>query len=439
MTKYGKYETRPLDCWPKYIEAINKHWQDVWEAKDKGKTLIFRSGEFAHSLTAGLPDKADFQEAPYSQTIAVNRELATELSDALETMGYRDICGAMGLPLAAILTGRAPHGKLPKPDFVLTFQVCEVEGKIGQIAAEHYDIPHFFVEAPKPVRGAKRQQHLKYLTSQIHDAIEWMEKVSGKEWDDEKFIEGVRNEWQTYALWSKIIQLNQCIPAPLSQRHIGLLLFPAVAAGDRKWVVDLFKMGYDEIKDRVDKGIAAVANERCRLLHEGIPPSYFLSMFRIAEQYGVVFLGSELYFGLCGAFSASTDGSWVASETPEEQGIELRTRDNAVEALADIYLHNIPFLDDLVLATRVDDLLKRVQDWHADGVVMHFDHGCHGVPSGMPDCKLALDRCGIPNMTYESSNCDPRHFSEAQVVERLKAFFEAMGLTRLTEEKASIS
>jgi benzoyl-CoA reductase subunit B len=433
VTKHGKYETRPLDCWPKYIEAINKHWREVFEAKDKGKLLIARSGEFAHSLTAGLHDIAEFQEAPYSQTIAVNRELATKLSDELETMGYRDICGAMGLPLVALLTDRAPHGKLPKPDFVLTFQVCEVEGKIGQILAEHYKIPHFFVEAPKPVRGAKGQQHLKYLASQIHDAIEWMEKVTGKEWDDEKFIEGVRNEWQAYALWAKIAELNRSIPAPLSQRHMGLLLFPAVAAGDKRWVVELFKMAYDEMKYRVDKGIAAVANERCRLLHEGIPPVYFLSMFKIAEQYGVVFMGSEVYFGICGAFNLSLDGSWMASETPEEQGIKLRTRDDAVQALADFYLHHNLFLDNLVLTTRVDDLLKRVKDWHADGVIMHFDHGCHGIPSGMPDCKMALDKQDIPCMTYESSNCDPRHFSEAQVVDRLKAFFEALGLTRLTE------
>jgi hypothetical protein len=46
---------------------------------------------------------------------------------------------------------------------------------------------------------------------------------------------------------------------------------------------------------------------------------------------------------------------------------------------------------------------------------------------------MALDKHGIPNMTYEASNSDPRHFAEGQVVDRLKAFFEAMGLTRLTE------
>jgi benzoyl-CoA reductase subunit B len=433
VAKHGKYETRPFDCWQKYKEAINKHWQDVWEAKDKGKPLIVRSGEFAHSLTAGLPDSADFQEAPYSQTMAVNREMATELFEDLENMGYRDICSAMGLSLASVLTGRGPHGKLPRPDFVLTVQVCDVEGKIGQIMAEHYDIPHFFVEVPKPVRGAKGQQHHKYLASQMHDAIEWMEKVSSKEWDDEKFIDGVRNEWQTYALWSKITELNKSIPAPLSQKHMGIFFLPAVTAGDRKWVVDLFKMGYDELKYRVDKGIAAVANERCRLLHEGLVPSYFLRMFKIAEQYGVVFLGSEVYFGLGGAFSASLDGSWVASETPEERGIELRTRDDAVEALADLYLHHLPLLDNLVLATRVDDMLRRIEDWHADGVVMHFDRGCHGLPSGMPDCKMALDRHGIRNMIYEASNSDPRHFSEAQVVDCLQAYFEALDLTRLTE------
>jgi benzoyl-CoA reductase subunit B len=433
VAKHGKYETKPFDSWPKFVEAMDKHWREVFEAKDKGKTLIIRSGEFAHSLTAGFHDIAEFQEAPYSQTIAVNRELSTKLLDDLDTMGYRDICGAMGLTLASVLTSREPHGRLPRPDFVLTVQFCDVEGKIGQIMAEHYNIPHFFVEMPKPLRGAKGPQHVKYLASQMHDAIEWMQKVSGKEWDDEKFIQGVRNEWQTYALWSRSVELNKAIPAPLSQRHMGLFYLPAVTAADKQWVVDLLKMSYDELQYRVDKGIAAVANERCRLLHEGLIPTYFPNMFRIAEQYGVVFLGSEVYFGLGGAFTACLDGSWVASKTPDERGIKLRTRDDAVQALADLYLNHLPLLDNLVLATRVDDMLKRVQDWHANGVVMHFDHGCHGLPSGMPDCKMALDKHGIPNMTYEASNSDPRHFAEGQVVDRLKAFFEAMGLTRLTE------
>ncbi|MFC1945030.1 2-hydroxyacyl-CoA dehydratase subunit D, partial [Chloroflexota bacterium] len=402
-------------------------------AKDKGKTLVARSGEFAHSLTAGLPDSEDFQEAPYGQVIAPNTNLSIKLFEDLEGMGYKDICSCMALPLASVITGNGPHGKLPRPDFVLTVQVCDVEGKIGQVMARHFDIPHFFVDVPKPVRGEKRQQHHNYLASQIHDAIEWMEKVTGKEWDDEKFIEGVRNEWQTYTIWSKIVELNKAIPAPLSQKSMGLFFLPAPIAGHKKWVVDLFNIGHDEIKYRVDQGIASVANERCRLLHEALIPFYFLRLFKIAEEYGVVFVGSELMFGLGGAFTTSLDGSWLVAKTPEERGIGLKTRDDAANALADLYLYHLPFMDDLVLATRVDDTLKRVEDWHADGVVFHFDRGCHGCPAGLPDCKLALDKHGIPSVSYEANNSDPRHFSETQVVDRIEAFFEAMGLTRITE------
>lgn len=77
--------------------------------------------------------------------------------------------------------------------------------------------------------------------------------------------------------------------------------------------------------------------------------------------------------------------------------------------------------------------VKVAEDWHADGVVVHFDRGCKGGCSGAMECTLALRESGIPVITYESSNADPRDFADADVFNRLDSFMESLGLTKLAE------
>ncbi len=44
-----------------------------------------------------------------------------------------------------------------------------------------------------------------------------------------------------------------------------------------------------------------------------------------------------------------------------------------------------------------------------------------------------MDDAGIPNTIYEGSHADPRDFDEVQVLDRLDAFLEGMGLTKMDE------
>ena len=46
------------------------------------------------------------------------------------------------------------------------------------------------------------------------------------------------------------------------------------------------------MKDRVARGIAAVPNEKCRMMSDTQPPWSFLKIFRYLETYGAVSIGS---------------------------------------------------------------------------------------------------------------------------------------------------
>ena len=60
------------------------------------------------------------------------------------------------------------------------------------------------------------------MTNQILDAIDWMIKTTGREFDDEKFIEGVSNECESSSLWAKVCTLNRAIPAPLDENAVSI-------------------------------------------------------------------------------------------------------------------------------------------------------------------------------------------------------------------------
>jgi len=433
MTTYQKYQTKPLDCWQLSKELRAKFFQEVWTAKEEGKTLSLGLGLFSNSLPTSLPDSVFAEMGTYFTTIANNPEQAIQCAQAVTARGYPvDICHATQLVWGSMFTNQGPFGKFIQPDFCIQLHFCETQGKSTQVMSEYFGIPSFCIDAPLLPVGRDKEAYKRNLVNQMQEAIEWMEKVTGKRFDDETFVHKVRNEWETTILWAKICELNKNIPAPLDIRMLSSLSAAPFLNRSSDETVRYLHILYDEVQDRVKNQIAALGTERCRLLHEGVPPFYFLRFFRIPEKYGAVFIGSALDFGGCGAFERQEDGSWTVMRHPEEMGMPLNTREDALYALAH-YFVNSAFMRSLVVLGKVEEQIKRVEDWRADGVVFHCDRGCQALPAGMPEARLALKERGIPSMVYEASHGDPRELAEAQVVDRLEAFMEALGLDPLED------
>ena len=58
---------------------------------------------------------------------------------------------------------------------------------------------------------------------------------------------------------------------------------------------DFYEELYDEVKGRVDRGIAAVPNEQARVMSDIQPPWGFLKIYRYLETWGAVSIGSVSY------------------------------------------------------------------------------------------------------------------------------------------------
>jgi benzoyl-CoA reductase subunit B len=76
-------------------------------------------------------------------------------------------------------------------------------------------------------------------------------------------------------------------------------------------------------------------------------------------------------------------------------------------------------------------LAGMVDDYDADGIVFHPIKSCRTVSTGLADNRRALmERRDVPSLFIESDMMDRRVVSEAQLKNRIDAFFESIDSRR---------
>jgi bzd-type benzoyl-CoA reductase O subunit len=192
-------------------------------------------------------------------------KFAKECMDAAESVGFaRDLCSYMriywgGMHLDKYLYG----GKFPKPDFIFQTQICCSHSKWYQHVAKVEQVPQFYVDVGVGPYKDMNKDRLDYVTNQLLDGIEFLEKNTGRKFDDEKFLKAVKNEMRSTSRWADICALNKVKPAPLDEKTMYSLYVLATLSKSSQWCADFYDELYDEVKDRVARGIAAVPNEKC--------------------------------------------------------------------------------------------------------------------------------------------------------------------------------
>ncbi|MDY6856676.1 MAG: 2-hydroxyacyl-CoA dehydratase family protein [Thermodesulfobacteriota bacterium] len=423
------YQVNALDCWKKVKELRTKHYEDIFKAKEKGKLLVTGGAAACFEILSGLGDYEYFQGEPYGATVGCFPDLSVEYSQAAEERGYaRDLCAYMRLYWGSMFLNKSPFGEFPKPDFAFQYHMCDSHVKWFQVVSEHMGIPFFCIEAPQFAHGKLADSHIRYLASQLHEFIDWSEKITKRTYDDKRLIETVINMRHCQALWAQICEMNKNVPAPLEQKTMYSLYLPAVQLRAKKEAVDFYKELKDEVAYRVANQIGAMSEEKCRLMHDNIPPWYALYIFRHCAEYGAIFVGSPYCFAW-GAWDFGEDGETARpAKTLEELNQVPKNRDEAIQYLATHYSREGDFWSS---TGRVRAALWVAQGWKVNGAIYHLNRGCEGLSMGQMECILALkNKMGLPAIGYESNSSDKREWSEPYVISQLDSFLESLGLKR---------
>ena len=430
----ANYPTEQLKCWKKAKELREQYYINFAKAKEKGGIRWSGSAWALDAIPAGLGnDVYSLTGEPYGAAIAIDKKFNKECQDAAESYGFaRDLCAYMRTYWGSIILNKYPFGgEFPKPDFNFQTQICCSHAKWYQAAAKlEHDTPTFFIDVSVGPYNEMTSERLDYVTNQGLEAVEWLEKTTGRKFNDELFIEAVKNEMRSTSLWAAICCENKVKPAPLDEKTMYSLYVLATLSKSSKWCADFYQECLDEVKDRVKRGIAAVPNERCRVMSDTQPPWGFLKVFRYLEEYGAVSIGSLYTFGLEGIWETKPDGSWGPRTLPWEKGIEMNTREQAMRLYADWNLSKPQWQHFYDPRLKTEMMKTIVKEWQVDGVMLHLNRGCEGLSLGIMENRLGLAASGIPVMTFEGNMGDEREFDLGRTQNRVDSFMETLGLKR---------
>jgi benzoyl-CoA reductase subunit B len=436
----GNYPTEQLKCWNKAKEIRQKYYEDYRTAHDRGGLRWGGGAWTLDALVWGLGDDCHLLTTePYAASIAFNKELSAKCFEAAEAKGYaRDLCAYVRNYIGGILLDKYSFGgPFPKLDFIFQEQLCCSQTKWYQVVSElEGGIPMYSIDLSVGPYKELTETRLQYLVDQMQDGIEWLQKTTGRKFDDEKMIQAIYNECRATSTWAEICCLNKNVPAPLDEKTMHSLYVLATLNKASNVVADFYDELLDEVKDRVARGIAGVATERCRVITDTQPPWGFLSLYRYLESYGCVSLGSLYVFGLEGNFEVKPDGTWGARTTPQQAGITFKSRDQALRYYADWNLSRPQWQHFYGPEYKTEMLLRIVKEWKLDGVILHYNRGCEGLSVGIAENRLGLINAGVPVMTYEGNMADEREFDEARAHSRVDSFMENLGLDRLVAAHA---
>jgi benzoyl-CoA reductase subunit B len=299
-----------------------------------------------------------------------------------------------------ILNEYAFGGEWPHADFIFQNHICCSHAKWLQVAGEIAggEIPYFCFDVGVGAYDKIGERQINYVVEQLYDGIEFLEKVTGRKIDDEKLIKKVHNTYDSSCYWSKACELNQAVPAPL----------------DEKTMFSLYVLGTLE-----------KSNSQ--------PPWGFLRVYRYLEQYGIVSNANLYTMSLIGWWTINEKGDMVPYPTLEEQGVTLKTREDALRFLVEGEIKGklewAPFYG----ATYKNDLTSRmVKQWKCDAAIIHLNRGCEGTAQHQMEMKIALQKLGLPVMTFEGNMADQRQFDEARTDRLIDLFVkETLGLKKV--------
>jgi benzoyl-CoA reductase subunit B len=396
------------------------------EAPERGQpaAYVFVMGSF-NELLGSFGIAPVFPEINSLQ-MAVRR-VAHEYLNEAEDYGYSpDICGYVKADVALQLRGgQHPMGRIPKPDVAILTNACNTYLKWGEIWERLHGTPTFTVDVPG-TRGSGLQtwpgdpdfeRDRLYVERQIRELIPLLERVAKKKFDVDRLRETLGHANAMSAAFKELVEINRSTPAVFNAVSEGTV-YLGVANGFRGTPegAAYFRDLVEEMRFKASNGLGTVNEEKYRLVFVGVP------CYPIFRRF------NELFTEWGGAFVSSTY-LWFASG-----GAGLGWQydlSRPIESLAEGTLVSVRHaMDCMFFQDRA--LRELIEPYRVDGVVFHGIKSCRTTSTGLSDTRRALsERSGVASLLLESDMMDRRVVSEAQMKNRVDAFFEGLASRKL--------
>ncbi len=391
-------------------KVATAYYQDLDRAaKDPSQKVAWCSSVGPAELLMALDFKVYYPEN-HTAMLGSNRT-ANEYIPAAIALGYSpEICSYLTSDIGAFISKKTALTKaygvdeVPKPDVLVynTNQCRDVQDWFA-FYARTFNVPLVGIHSPKNIEEID-QIHIDYVTEQLKEMSDSLKKISGTSFDKRKLETSVRLSLETSILWTEILETASTIPSPLSFFDGCIHMLPAVVLRGEQAAVDYYKLLKQELKERVDNGIAAVENEKYRLFWEGMP------------IWGKLRALSEQFIELESCVVASTYcNSWIFSDFNPQEPFSSMAKAytklfiNRSESSKEKYLHEM------------------IQKYKIDGIIFHNARTCpnnSNTSYGLP--KRIEEQMNIPSLVIDADLNDLNVYSEEQTKTNIEAFIEQL-------------
>jgi len=357
------------------------------------------------------------------------RHVAHEYLNQAEDFGYSpDICGYVKADVAVQLRGgEHPMGRIPKPSLAVLTNACNTYIKWAEIWERMYGMPIFTLDIPG-TRAAGTQtwpghpdfeNDRRYVQAQIVELIALCEKVTGQKFDIDRLREcmGYANEMSRG--WKLVLEHNKARPSLFNALTDGTIYlgvsngFRGSREGGRFFTELVEEMAY-----KASQGIGTLTEEKYRLTFIGVPCYPIFRRFNeLFTEWGGTFVHSTYLWFASGGTNLGFEYDLARPIESLSEGVLISVRDA---------------MDSMFYQDRA--ILEMVDSYDLDGVVYHPIKSCRTTSAGMADNRRALMAArDVPSLFIESDMMDRRVVSEAQMKNRIDAFFEGLASRRRQE------
>jgi len=397
-----------------YMELVHKYVDRIVTAKEKGKWVA----------THGTQQPLEIYEA--MDVVGLFIEFWGVISDVVKLESVPEalsISASTGTPIEVCsffrnIDGLMHAGKWPHTDFMLYATSSCDNVKAYHTLGRRYGIPDFGLERPYYPYTPKAMEHWKNEHKRL---IAFLEKQTGKKLDYDRLKETVRLSYRLTELVLEIDKLVAHVPSPMSAECFGGPLMAMRLLPGTQDAVDYLTGLRDELQERVDKGIAAVKNERFRVMWSSFAPFWDPGLLPyMQEKYGAV--------SVCEVLARwRGEANWMLDPDDPLGNLAYKTQNSPGNCQ---YSSSIDWAGQLV---------EQARQYKADGAIFNNNWGCKQAAGLGPIVKDELMRhCGVPSLSIDCDVIDATFTSRAEVEAQLDGFFEMIEASKAYKERRNL-
>lgn len=378
--------------------------------EETGKKVVWHSQGFPVEILHAM-DIVPIDLENYASVISA-KKLGSTYTMAGERAGFSpDVCGYarifMGYMLGEDLP-EPPYGGLAKPDVLMVnSNVCD--SRLGWFSAlsRHLKVPFLVLDRPQEPDGACDFTHnAAYSESSIRKMVSFLEEHTGNKLDIDKLRETRILARQANDVMHEINELRKAVPCPMGSGDAFTVLWPLNFIRGTKECDEFYRKLLAELRERVEKGIGIVPEEKFRLMWTGLPFWYNMRLLNYPEDFGGV---------------VAIEGMILLPH--RYRMLPLQDEDPIKDiVLSSMRQRQFPS----GIGAMTETVAQVVKDYTLDGVVVTFNPSCRLSYIPQQELLKGLTDRGIPCLDLECDMADERTYSEGQVKTRMDAFIERL-------------